>query len=659
MSVFLPVFFIVCICLFFIPKKFQFYVTLAADLVVVAISAYYAILSFGSAEAIQIYFTRFYGSEIFFVIDRISAFFILVVNLIVLMGLLYSKGYLKPYLAKKSKIEFGIHHFSIILLHISMLLVLTLREGISFLIAWEVMSAATFILILFEHEIQRTVKAAIQFIIQMHIAFVFIVVAFLVASISTGEPVGFDSLEKYFGSQPVLPLFLLFFAGFGIKAGFIPLHTWLPHAHPAAPSHISGIMSGVIIKMGIYGIIRVLTSIHTDLYEVGLFLLIISFISGALGVTLAIVQHDVKKLLAYHSIENIGIIGMGIGVGVIGLAIENQTLAVLGFAGGFLHIVNHALFKSLLFFTAGSIYQQTHTRNIEQLGGLIKKMPVTAVFFLLGSIAISGLPPFNGFISEFLIYVGLFKELHTGDLSLSLVLLGGIVGLVLIGGLALYCFTKVFSIIFLGNPRTGKTEHATEVEGSMLFPKYIIGFFIVLIGILPVLALKPLAGVVSIFTPDVTPLIEITPSVQGISVSLAVFIFIIVALWFIRKMATKKKITETGPTWGCAYTAIKPAVHQYTSTSYADYISSLAKYVTGNKKHFKPIEKDELFPEPRTFESHATDIFEDYLVTKPTTKLLQFLEKIAVFQTGNLQHYLLYAIVFMALILVLTILNLL
>jgi NADH:ubiquinone oxidoreductase subunit 5 (subunit L)/multisubunit Na+/H+ antiporter MnhA subunit len=312
-----------------------------------------------------------------------------------------------------------------------------------------------------------------------------------------------------------------------------------------------------------------------------------------------------------------------------------------------------------LFFSAGNIYSQTHTRNIEKLGGLIKKMPKTAFFFLLGSVAISGLPPFNGFISEFLIYVGMFKELHTGDLSLSLILLGGIVGLVLIGGLALYCFTKVFSIIFLGNPRSNKTVHAREVEGSMLFPKFIIGFFIVFIGVLPVFVLKPLAGVVSVFTPDVSALTDIAPSIQGISVLLGVFILIIIGMWFIRKLATKNKTVETGPTWGCAYTGAEPAVHQYTATSYADYIENLAKYITGSRKQYKPIEKDELFPEPRTFETHATDIFEDYLVKKPTGKLLQFLERIAVFQTGNLQHYLLYAIIFMALILLLTILNLL
>jgi len=575
-----------------------------------------------------------------------------------LTGILYAKGYLKPYLPGKSKKALALHYFNFVWLHISMLLVCMLRDGLSFLIVWELMSFTSFFLVIFESEKASTIKYGIQYLIQMHIGFAFLLVAFLISGMITGEPVGFESLEKYFSEQAVFPLFLLFFVGFGIKAGFIPFHTWLPHAHPAAPSHVSGIMSGVMIKMGIYGIIRVLTFIHTDLLAIGIFLLIISFISGVIGVILAIVQHDIKKLLAYHSIENIGIIGLGIGVGVIGMATENFTLATLGLAGGFLHILNHSLFKSLLFYTAGNIYRQTHTRNIEMLGGLIKKMPKTAFFFLLGSVAISGLPPFNGFISEFLIYLGMFKELHTGDLMLSLLLLGGIVGLVLIGGLAIYCFTKVFSVVFLGNPRSNQTEKAKEVEGSMFISKYIIGFFIVFIGLLPVLILKPLAGVVSVFVTDVSALTAIAPSLQGITISLSIFILVIAALWLVRKWVTKTKPIETGPTWGCGYTGANPAVHQYTATSYADYIGNLAKYITGTRKHFKPIEKDEIFPAPRKFETHSSDVFEDYLVSKPSGKLLKFLDRIAVFQTGNIQHYLLYAIVFMILILVLTILNL-
>lgn len=641
--------------IFFIPQKLQFYLILGIDILLISIFGYLAFQAFKTPDVLQIDFAFLFGTKIFLVLDRISAFFILVINLTFFTGILYSKGYLAPYINQKTKIEFALHNFSLVFMHLAMLLVVSLRDGISFLIAWEMMSVAAFFLVIFESEVHATIKAGIQFLIQMHIGLVFLLIAFLVTGIVSGEPIGFASLENYFRNHAAFPVFLLFFAGFGIKAGFIPLHTWLPHAHPAAPSHVSGIMSGVMIKMGIYGIIRVLTFIHTGLLEIGIFLLIISFVSGVLGVTLAIVQHDFKKLLAYHSIENIGIIGIGLGSGVIGLALKNPTLAVLGLAGGFLHILNHSLFKSLLFYTAGNIYSQTHTRNIEHLGGLIKKMPKTALFFLLGAIAISGLPPFNGFISEFLIYVGMFKELDSGELSLSLLLLGGIVGLVIIGGLALFCFTKVFSIIFLGNPRSSKTKYAGEVAGSMLFPKYIIGFFIVSIGIFPMFVLKPLGSIVSVFTPDVSALTEIMPSAQGISVSLGILVGVMVILWIIRSRFIKKSVQETGSTWGCAYTGAEPALHQYTATSYAESIVQLAKYITGSKKHFKNIENDEIFPQQRKFETQSSDVFEDNLVSAPTNKIVQFLTKIAVFQTGNIQHYLLYAIVFMALILVLTI----
>jgi hypothetical protein len=190
----------------------------------------------------------------------------------------------------------------------------------------------------------------------------------------------------------------------------------------------------------------------------------------------------------------------------------------------------------------------------------------------------------------------------------------------------------------------------------MFIPKYLIGFFIVLIGLLPVLVLKPLSGVVSVFTPDVSALIDVAPSLQGITISLSIFILVTGALWMVRKWRTKT--IETGPTWGCGYTGANPAVHQYTATSYADYIGNLAKYITGTRKHYKTIEKDEIFPAPRKFETHSSDVFEDYLISKPSGKLLKFLDRIAVFQTGNIQHYLLYAIVFMLLILVLTLLNL-
>jgi len=366
--------------------------------------------------------------------------------------------------------------------------------------------------------------------------------------VKTGGEFSFDGLAIYFTSFHPFPLFLLFFIGFGIKAGFMPLHTWLPHAHPAAPAHVSGVMSGVMIKMGIYGILRVLTYIHTDLLSIGVFILVVSLISGLLGVMYAIVQHDIKKLLAYHSIENIGIIGIGIGIGLIGVSMKIPALAVLGFTGGILHVLNHSLFKSLLFYTAGSVNQQTHTRNIEHLGGLIKRMPKTTLLFLLGALSICGLPPFNGFISEFLIFTGLFKGLQAGGLTIDLTILGTFIGLALIGGLAIFCFTKVFSIVFLGTPRTEAPLHAQEVEASMLIPKIMVGLLIVLIGIVPFAFVGPVSRVTSIFSKDTTSIAQTIGVLSYVAFGSMLFIILIIAVWLIRSMQQKRVTVRVGPT---------------------------------------------------------------------------------------------------------------
>jgi formate hydrogenlyase subunit 3/multisubunit Na+/H+ antiporter MnhD subunit len=492
----------------------------------------------------------------------------------------------------------------------------------------------------------------------MHIGVVFLMIAFIYAYVQTGAEFSFDGLSVYFASHHPFGLFLIFFVGFGIKAGFIPLHSWLPHAHPAAPSHVSGVMSGVMIKMGIYGILRVLMYIHHDLFNIGLFILIMSLTSGLVGVSLAIVQHDVKKLLAYHSIENIGIIGIGIGLGVIGIAEDIPVLAALGFGGGILHILNHSLFKSLLFFTAGSVYKQTHTRNIEQLGGLIKKMPKTALFFLLGALAISGLPPFNGFISEFFIYSGIFKSLHSAHLFTDIVLMFSFVGLAIIGGLAFFCFTKVFSVIFLGNARSSKVEHATEVNSAMLIPDFIIGFIIMIIGFVPVLFMRPLSHIIVLFSTPTTAISQIIPTLNHISISSGIFIMLIGLLWLLRTWQQKRQTIKQNTTWGCAYAHANPALHQYTATSYADNFRQLSSKVVNVKKDFKAFDESEIFPKKREFETHSSDIFEDHLVTAPINKLLVWFEKIAVLQTGKIQHYLLYALLFVILIFVLTYFNL-
>jgi len=644
--------------LFFIPKKIQYIYTLCLVISTILITSIWAVTVFTDVGSLNLPFISFLNHELYLKIDNLSAFFILVINFTCLTGIIYAKGYLKPYLSSKNKTEMAVHFFNYLWLHISMILVAVFRDALAFLIIWEVMSLSSFFLVAFESDKKETIKIGIKYLIQMHIGVVFLMFAFLWAHYKTGVALSFDGLGTYFSTQSPYIVFLLFFIGFGIKAGLVPLHSWLPHAHPAAPSHVSAVMSGVMIKMGIYGILRVLTYMHHDLFNIGLIILIVSLFSGLIGVSLAIMQHDVKKLLAYHSIENIGIIGIGIGLGVIGIAKNIPVLAVLGFGGGILHILNHSLFKSLLFYTAGSVYKQTHTRNIEQLGGLIKKMPKTALFFLLGALAISGLPPFNGFISEFLIYSGMFKSLQAADLGTDLVILFSFAGLALIGGLAVFCFTKVFSIIFLGTPRSEKVDHAKEVGISMILPDYLIGFMIIFIGLVPFIFINPLSKIVSVFTGNTSALIQIIPTLNSIGISSGIFIALIGLLWLLRAYQQQKQVIKNEPTWGCGYKGTKSTLFQYTATSYASSYANLSSKLVNVDKKFKEYDDLEIFPKPREFETSFSDVFENNLITKPSNKLLYWLKKMAIFQTGKIQHYLLYAIVFLFVIMLLTLFNL-
>ncbi|MDD2633249.1 MAG: proton-conducting transporter membrane subunit [Bacteroidales bacterium] len=644
--------------LFLLPRKYQYYFGLVLHLAIIAITSIWIFNVLALSSTLTLPFIPFLGNTLSIIIDPLSAFFMLVINFTVLTGIIYAKGYLQPYYNKKSKAEMGWHFFNFLWLHISMLLVVIVRDGIAFLMIWEVMSLSSFFLVIFETEKKETIKIGINYLIQMHVGIVFLMVAFIVAFVQTNAEFSFDGLSVYFASHNPFWLFILFFVGFGIKAGFIPLHSWLPHAHPAAPSHVSGVMSGVMIKMGIYGILRVLLYIPHDLFNIGLFILIVSLATGLTGISLAIVQKDSKKILAYSSIENIGIIGTGIGLGVIGIAQNLPALAVLGFGGGILHILNHALFKSLLFYSVGSVYKQTHTRNIEQLGGLIKKMPKTALFFLLGVLAISGLPPFNGFISEFLIYSGIFKSLHAASLYTDIVLMCSFVGLAIIGGLAVFCFTKMFSVMFLGTARSSKVEHAAEVGTPMLIPDFLIGFLIIIIGFIPVIFMRLIASVVVLFSADLSAFQQIIPTLNHISLSSGIFIIIVGLVWLLRAWQQKQHIVKQNATWGCGYSGANPALHQYTATSYADNFVQLSSKIVNVKKSFKDFDEAEIFPQNREFITRSSDVFEDNLITRPGNKLLAWLEKIAIFQTGKIQHYLLYALVFLALIFLLSFFNL-
>jgi hydrogenase-4 component B len=310
-------------------------------------------------------------------------------------------------------------------------------------------------------------------------------------------------------------------------------------------------------------------------------------------------------------------------------------------------VLNHSLFKSLLFFNAGSIYQAAHSRNIEQLGGLMKRMPHTAIFFLTGSLAICGLPPFNGFISEYLIYLGMFKSLSAANLDQSIIVLVSLTGLALIGGLAIFCFTKAFGIVFLGEPRSENAANACEVKKIMIYPQYIILAFILLIGLASIYFVRPvfktiansfaIADVSSVTGPSISNLTQI-------SILSGIFVLIIIGLLVYRHFHLKTRRVETGPTWGCGYTAASSKL-QYTATSYADNYVKLANPLL----HSKTVTTD--------FESHNQDSFKKYLIDKPVNLLLELLKKIAVMQTGQIQHYILYLFVYMLILFLLSYFN--
>jgi hydrogenase-4 component B len=592
-------------------------------------------------------------------VDALSAWFMLIINFSFLTGGFYGLFYMSAYKNQPKNLTLAAILF--VLLYTALVSLCTIQNGFVFIVVWEIMALSAFLSILFEHEKVATIKAGINFLIQSHVSIIFLIIGFIWVAGQTGS-YDFGAIQAYSLSHPgmlSMQLYLIFFIGFAIKAGFVPFHTWLPYAHPAAPSHISGIMSGVLIKIGIFGILRMLLLINVDYTSIGIFILVISLISGIYGVMLAILQHNLKKILAYSSVENIGIIGIGIGLGCIGLGTNNVVLCSLGFAGALLHALNHSLFKSLLFFTAGNVYQATHSLDIEKMGGLIKKMPQTAFLFLIAALAISGLPPFNGFISEFILYSGLFSLLHNASTISLLGIVFTITGLVVIGGLAIICFTKAFSVVFLGNPRQEFHHEVKEVSRFQLLPLYFIVAFIVTIGLFPNIFLDFLIKPVQLFT----GLHQLSfNSFQGngidifssVSMGSLYFMVTVLILLGIRKLILRKRTIVVSSTWGCGYTAPTAKI-QYTGSSYSRTYSKLFAMIFLINKKEKDVQG--VFPIDAHLETHIYDKTEKWLIDYPISSLKFFLGRFLFIQNGRVQSYVAYGIVFIIFILTLTFCN--
>jgi hydrogenase-4 component B len=591
-------------------------------------------------------------------IDALSAWFILIINLTSVTGVLYGAGYLKSSNAPASLIN--MHWILYILFQASMVLVTIVQHSIIFIIVWEVMSLSSFLLILFDYTDQKVLKAGINYLVQMHLSVILLTVAFIWVYVKTGT-FDFKGIAVYFGTEINIWLFLIFFAGFGLKAGFIGLHTWLPQAHPAAPSHISGVMSGVIVKLGIYGIFRIITYLKADYVVIGDIVLSISIITGIFGILNAAVHRDFKKMLAYCTIENIGIIGVGIGLGLIGIGKQQDLLIFFGFSGALLHVLNHSLSKSLLFYSAGSVYNQTHTRDMDKMGGLIRNMPQTAMLFLAGSIAIGGIPPLNGFISEFLIYSGIFKGINSIDISQITLMILAFAGMSLIGGISILTFTKTFGTIFLGTPRYNFHNEPKEVSLLMRVPQYFILILVIFIGFFPVFFIK-LTGL--ILSSSSFPNLAIDMSgvrssltiISNITISMVIFILITGMLFLIRWYIARGNEKISAPTWGCAYVAPNNKM-QYTGKSFSKSLGKLLNFLIMEKKGYTEIRMDEVFPQSRKYRSFYLDILESKVIDPLMIQITKFINRFQFIQNGKIQAYVIYGIVFILAIFIGTVLN--
>lgn len=588
-------------------------------------------------------------------IDPLSALFLVIISLGGIATAIYAVGYLRPYEEKKSPAHLSLHYLSLIVLIFSMMGVVLSDGGFTFLFFWELMTIASFLLILFDAERPEVLKAALSYLVMMHIGFLLLVGGFVTLWLRGGEA-SFSALAAAYGNGAAIPLFLLFLAGFGMKAGLFPMHVWLPEAHPAAPSHVSAIMSGVMIKTGIYGILRITAALPGgELHTAGLILLGLGVITGLWGVILAATQNDVKRLMAYSSIENIGIILIGIGLGTLAVAGGSEVVALCAFTGALLHTLNHSLFKSMLFFGAGNVYSKCHTTSLDALGGVAKSMPLTALLFLLATVAICALPPLNGFVSEWLIYVGLLENVALSQNVIPSIV--ALVALALIGGVVLLAFTKLYGMVFLGSPRSHAVAEADEVDNFRIVGMGLPLVGILLVGLFPQGAYRLVVGSSSALLPEIdTTLIALPESLTLISLSAWVLLGIAGLIGLLKWGLQRRRSVREGATWGCGFTA--PNIRmQYTGESFAEGLESIASSMTQYTGEGEAVSPQEIFPSNHSFSAGHKDKVESLLKQWWVELLRRINSYVMRLRTGKINHYILFALAFLVLVFLLSLLN--
>ncbi len=651
--VFIITAFLVLLAVPFIPNRLKGYAALVASLWIATVSSAMSVAALAGQELNYTLATGYIWENISFVIDPLSAWFILIINLIVVPGVWYSPGYLKGY---EQSANLSLHYVMLVWMHLSMIMVCIVQNGLAFLFVWEIMSLSSFLLVIFDNQERSVLRAGLNYLVQMHISVICLMIAFFIVYQSEGG-FEFSKIGEYFSKYNNIPLFLLFFVGFGFKAGIVPFHTWLPHAHPAAPSHVSGIMSGVIVKMGIYGIFRMVTMLQSDMLLIGNMVMFAGMITGVYGILHASVQKDVKRLLAYCTVENIGLIVMGIGLGLVGQHAGNAFLMMAGYGSALFHVLNHALSKALLFFGAGAVYRNTHTRNLDRMGGLAKIMPKSAGLFLVGSLAIAGLPPLNGFLSEFMLFFGFIKGVMQPDTTESIIVMLGVTAIAVIGGLSVLTFTKAYGAMFLGTPRTSYLSDLREPSAAMRRPQYVLVAVMLLVVLVPFASFGIVSGVVSNtfdgvwgFQPDIA---GFTNLLQKVSIVLVIFLAVVLGILALRNMATRRLPERQGDTWGCG--SLQPSTRmQYTASSFTKPMGKLFGSLLPVRKNYKRVPREDIFPRQARYAYIYDDWVEARLI-RPVARLINRISVISLrIQDGRLQWYIMYGLLFILFILLLT-----
>lgn len=630
-----------------------------------------ALLETGSSAAALTTGTPFemrlpFGVELFLWTIRmtpLAAWFNLALGILGTAVSIYSFGYLRELEGRRN---LGVLGFFYNILLLSLTLVFSAANVFFFLVAWEVMALSAWCLVSFEHEKPATRRSGMVFLVMSHAGTGLLLIGFLILAGISGslDFASFHQLASRLSAAQQASVFVLFFLGFGVKAGVIPIHVWLPQAHPVAPSNISALMSGIVIKSGIYG----MALVFFDFFGVaplwaGMVVLAAGVVSALLGVLYALMEHDLKRLLAYHSIENIGIILIGFGAGMLFSALGHPMLAALALIAGLYHTLNHAIFKCLLFLGAGAVLQSTHTRNMEEMGGLIRRMPVTALCFLTGAVAISGLPPLNGFVSEWFTYQALLAGFGSTQTLTRLVFPIAGALLALTAALAAACFVKAFGISFLALPRSEKAEAARECSPSMRAGMGILAALCVLLG-LGATWFVPIFDSIAAAAFGVRPGVTLTVannlvltagtarggtvSTVGIAALLVLLSALPALFWLVWGRGGRR---VTGPTWDCGLPGLT-AANEYTATGFSKAFRMIFSALYRPRREIQAeYEVSPYYPTAIRFESEIEPAFEKHFYHPFEAWLMRAARRMRGVQAGSIHAYLAY--IFVALILLL------